>query len=621
MELVVKVSRAVSKQVRRYNICSSDESDDNTVMIGITRSPLRRRTLLSLHNAKRQISSVDSQSLATQPFQRLVETLKSSAQTCTIIESSCGGLISSSLMSVPGSSRVYFGGTVAYSTKRAGKLLCGDKQLHDRLLKSTSSAAIDNDDKMVVDVQEHLTEETKAYIQSKLKWTKEAALSYCKHMDTDFAIAEGGATGPTFHPSGMKSGFAVLAIAGRRRGQDDVEILAQKVVHSAHGNRELNMRLYADAAAELCVEAMTIANPSLAMTTEQPDTDHHHVQSTSVTDELFLDRSSHLRNNTEVMKELYSRPDAQHVVLKGASELLFGSHSQLSLPTMEHFQSDTFLKALFESDGAKKEALENRTFIGRLGDEQTPLFALFLPEDANACSDNNNSSPYFANTRSRAPMLSSLHNEIALTATAYVNWKASHRFCTRCGSSVEFVQGGTCSKCTANGHMAWPRQDPSIIVLVTNADSTHALLARSPRHPSYLYTALAGFVEPGENMESAVAREVHEEVGVNVSHHSIKYISSQAWPFPQSCMIGFHAKTHSVDGLASINIDPNELVDAKWFEKEVVYLAARDTDKMGAVLDRQVVEAQQDNGNWTGSLLVPSKGVLARTLVDHWLEE
>lgn len=588
-------------------------------MIVIRSSPLRPRTLFSLrHYAKRQLGSgVDSQSLATKPFQRLVETLKSSSQTCTIIESSCGGLISSSLMSVPGSSRVYFGGTILYSTKRAGKLVCGDEELHNRLLKSTSTAAIDDDEKRLVGVQENLSEETKAYIQSKVKWTQEAALSYCKHLDTDFAIAEGGATGPTFNPAGMKAGFAVLAIAGRRSGQDDAEILAQKVVYSTHGDRELNMRLYADAAADLCVEAMKIANPSLAMTAVEQVT--HHLQSSpnNLTKELFLDRSSHLRNDTEVMKELYNRSDAQHVVVKGASEVLFESDNQLFLPTMEHVQNYTILEALFNTDDAKKEALENRTFLGRLGDEQTPLFAMFLPEDTNASSGSHNSSLHFANTKSRAPMLSPLHNEIALTATAYVNWRASHRFCTQCGSPVEFIHGGTCAKCTS-GHMAWPRQDPSIIVLVTNADSTHALLARSPRHPSYLYTALAGFVEPGENMESAVAREVHEEVGVGVNHQSINYISSQAWPFPQSCMIGFHAKTHSVDGLSSINIDPKELVDARWFEKEDVYLAARNTD----MLDRQiVVEGQQANGNWTGSLLVPSKGVLARTLVDHWLEE
>ena len=594
----------------------------------VIRSPLQPRLLSLRHSAKRQLSSVDSKSsLATQPFQRLVESLKASSQTCTIIESSCGGLISSSLMSVPGSSRVYFGGTIAYSTKRAGKLLCGDEDLHERLLKSTSASADDDNDNsstkmgsIIIDSQEQLSEETKAYIQSKVKWTQEAAVSYCKHMETDFAIAEGGATGPTFNPAGMKTGFAVLAIAGRRSGQHDVEVLAQKLVLSTHADRELNMRLYADAAAELCVTAMKIANPSMEEKTEQMDEhDKHNVQSANVTDKKhYLDRSSQLRGDAEAMKDLFNRSDAKHVIVRGSSEVMFGTDNQLSLHTAE----DPLLGTLFESEDAKKEALENRTFLGRLNDEQTPLFALFLPEDTtNAISDSqNSSSPYFANTRSRAPMLSALHNEIALTATAYVNWRESHRFCTRCGSPVEFVQEGTCARCTS-GHMAWPRQDPSIIVLVTNADSTHALLARSPRHPSYLYTALAGFVEPGENMESAVAREVHEEVGVNINHQSINYIASQAWPFPQSCMIGFHAKTHAADGLATINIDPKELVDARWFEKEEVYLAVRDTDRMGAVLDRQVVEAQKANGNWKGNLLVPSKGVLARTLVDHWLEE
>ena len=584
--------------------------------MNIISSSLQSRALLSIRHLKRQLSSVKSDSLATQPFQRLVETLKSSSQTCTIIESSCGGLISSSLMSVPGSSRVYFGGTTAYNTKRAGKLLCNDNELHNRLLNSKSAGIAEGSE---VDVHENLSEETKAYIQSKVNWTKEAAISYCKHMDTNFAIAEGGATGPTFNPEGMKAGFAVLAIAGRKSGQDEVELLAQKVIYSSHGDRELNMRLYADAAAELCVEAMRIADPSITRSESSVVEQSANIddKQSTFTGNLYLDRSSHLRSDPEAMKDFNNRPDAHHVVIKGTSEVLFGSDNQLSLPTM----NDPHLQSLFESDDTKAEAFDQRTFLGRLGHDQTPLFALFVPEETNSCSHGStNGTPYFANTRSRAPMLSPLHNEIALTATAYANWRANNKYCVKSGSTIDFVQGGTCSR-SANGHMAWPRQDPSIIVLVTNADSTHALLARSPRHPSYLYTALAGFVEPGENMESAVAREVHEEVGVNVNHHSINYISSQAWPFPQSCMIGFHAKTNAVEGLASINIDPNELVDARWFEKEDVYQAARDTDMMGAVLDRQVVEAQQANGNWTGNLLVPSKGVLARTLVDHWLEE
>jgi NADH pyrophosphatase NudC (nudix superfamily) len=83
-------------------------------------------------------------------------------------------------------------------------------------------------------------------------------------------------------------------------------------------------------------------------------------------------------------------------------------------------------------------------------------------------------------------------------------------------------------------------------------------------------------------------------------------------------MIGMRASI--IDGLSPIHIDPNEIVDAQWFEKEVVYQAARDSDSIGAVLEKSVVDERRAKGEWQGKLLVPSRGVLARTLVDDWLE-
>lgn len=576
----------------------------------------RRMQNASSRNVSSGAGDSRSKSLATPPFQDLVRALQSAGQTCTILESSCGGLIASSLMAVPGSSRVFFGSTVAYSTKKSGPLLCGGAELHDLLLAASNPDRFDGD----FDVRPDLSEETKAYVRTKINWTRDAALSYCERMQTDFAMAEGGATGPTFHPRGMESGFTVLAVAGRRRKGGSVEILAQKVVYSPHADRQLNMRLYADAAADLCLEAMLVANPSLSES--QIPKAANISDYIDKTEDVTLDRSSHLRSNASVMKDLYRREDAQHVILRGTDEALFASSTKLELPTLSSLNDDATLIALIQSSGTHSdELLKKRTFLGRLGASRTPAFALFLPETSIFDGNSSYQNCYFEKTRPRAPFLTPTHNELALTATAYANWRKAHRFCNVSGSPLEYIHGGTCAKGVGSdgeAYLHWPRQDPSIITLVTNPSSTHALLARSPRHSPYFYTALAGFVEAGETFESAIVREVHEEVGVAIDRQSVNYIASQPWPFPRSCMIGMTARTQ--DGLSPISIDPNEIVDAQWFEKEVVYQAARDSDMMGVVMDPKVVADKQAKGEWNGKLLVPSKGVLARTLVDHWLE-
>lgn len=152
--------------------------------------PAAVRTMDDFHSIRCMSSK---SSMATTSFQSLVQSLKSTKQTCTIIESSCGGLISSSLMSVPGSSAVYYGGTVAYNTKKSGKLLCGDEELHGRLLNAPSAAAVNDED--LLDAHPDLSEEAREYVKSKLHWTRQTALSYCDHVQTDFAIAEGESFG------------------------------------------------------------------------------------------------------------------------------------------------------------------------------------------------------------------------------------------------------------------------------------------------------------------------------------------------------------------------------------------------------------------------------------------
>jgi NAD+ diphosphatase len=146
-------------------------------------------------------------------------------------------------------------------------------------------------------------------------------------------------------------------------------------------------------------------------------------------------------------------------------------------------------------------------------------------------------------------------------ARAMVTWRRRHRYCGTCGSKTVPAKGGHVLVCTnpVCRHESFPRLDPAIIVLVSDAE--RALLGRQASWPRGRYSTIAGFVEPGESLEDAVAREVFEETGVTVD--GIEYHSSQPWPFPSSLMLGFtaHAVTHEV------HLRDRELEDARWFTR------------------------------------------------------
>ena len=149
-------------------------------------------------------------------------------------------------------------------------------------------------------------------------------------------------------------------------------------------------------------------------------------------------------------------------------------------------------------------------------------------------------------------------------ARAMISWRQRHRFCGTCGTKTLPAKGGHVLVCTnaACRHEQFPRLDPAIIVLVS--DGNRALLGRQASWPTGRYSTIAGFVEPGESLEDAVAREVLEETGVQVG--DIEYHSSQPWPFPASLMLGFTAKATTRDILRR----DDELEDARWFSREEV---------------------------------------------------
>lgn len=156
---------------------------------------------------------------------------------------------------------------------------------------------------------------------------------------------------------------------------------------------------------------------------------------------------------------------------------------------------------------------------------------------------------------------------IAAQARHLVDWHARRRFCSVCGQPSRAFDAGHVRRCTSSDCAAehFPRTDPVVIMLVTHGE--RCLLGRQPKWPHPFFSALAGFVEPGETLEEAVRREVFEEAGIRVGE--VRYHSSQPWPFPASLMLGCMAEATTEE----IRVDTHELEDARWFTRDDVRAA------------------------------------------------
>ena len=167
-----------------------------------------------------------------------------------------------------------------------------------------------------------------------------------------------------------------------------------------------------------------------------------------------------------------------------------------------------------------------------------------------------------ADLREAAALLDDRDAGLLTHAVALANWHATHTHCPRCGTPTVTVAAGHAQRCPADGSEHFPRVDPAVIMLVTDPDD-RCLLARNRRWPERRVSILAGFVEPGEAAEQAVAREVGEETGITVAR--VRYVGSQPWPMPQSLMLGFRA---SAAGDLEIRVDEDEIAEAHWFSRD-----------------------------------------------------
>ena len=226
-------------------------------------------------------------------------------------------------------------------------------------------------------------------------------------------------------------------------------------------------------------------------------------------------------------------------------------------------------KNLFDSSNGPKIVTLNKDEIKKFGLKECSLTLLgklnnkvyfsFSLDRINTDLENEFSSfGIFAPLRKFAALLNKDEASLIAYSIALSNWQKKHHFCGKCGSKTLLVLGGhriDCSNTDCN-HQVFPRTDPAVITLVYKDDK--CLLVRQPHWQPSQYALVAGFVEPGESLESAVAREIHEETGIEVTN--IKYFSSQPWPFPGSIMLGFSAEAVT----EKITLHDHELEDAKW---------------------------------------------------------
>lgn len=152
---------------------------------------------------------------------------------------------------------------------------------------------------------------------------------------------------------------------------------------------------------------------------------------------------------------------------------------------------------------------------------------------------------------------------LAGRAAQIISWDRDHRFCGRCGNATDTHHRDRARVCQGCGLMSYPRLTPAIIVLIERDDG-RALLAWGRQFPGRFYSALAGFVEPGESLEECVVREVQEEVGIEIDN--ISYFGSQPWPFPHSLMIGFQARYVA----GEVTPQETEIVEADWYHHEAL---------------------------------------------------
>ena len=256
-----------------------------------------------------------------------------------------------------------------------------------------------------------------------------------------------------------------------------------------------------------------------------------------------LDRAGLRRKDPEFLPSLLMDPSTRVVDFVEGRAVVIESDRDINL----------FLRSPAPEDMSRLAA-----FLGQDGEGTAYVGVVGEPQDQPTTSQPGTSQR--RTLREVGALLSDRDAGLFATMQGLANWHATHTHCPRCGATTEPDQSGWIRRCTKDGSEHYPRTDPAVIMAVTDADD-RLLLARSPNWPEGRLSVLAGFVEPGESLEAAVAREVLEEVGVVVEQ--VRYLGNQPWPFPSSLMVGFTSRTLD----PTIHLDMEEIVEAVWVNR------------------------------------------------------
>lgn len=275
-----------------------------------------------------------------------------------------------------------------------------------------------------------------------------------------------------------------------------------------------------------------------------------------------VDRAAHHRTDQRWLADRWDDPSTRVLVVDGGTARVAGDPPAL---------------VLVPPGGAPPTKPDERWFLGL--DDDTALFVV-----AGDLARHTRT----ATLRQVGALLGGRDAGLLTTAVALEAWHATHRHCPTCGAPTDVAEGGAVRVCPVDGSLQHPRVDPAVIMAVVDEDE-RLLLGHQARWPANRFSTLAGFVEPGESLEQAVAREVLEETGIVVT--SSTYLGSQPWPFPRSLMLGFISRAATTE----ISEDRVEIMEARWFTRADLARA------LGA-----------------GQVLLPPRVSIARRLIERW---